>query len=1747
MGTSKGPFAQTIFLGCSVTEASMNMAWGSEPSSCEVKLAYDYVDHSQSSNYNGLNTVIDNVYNTINNTTSSSALSAGTEAQKYLKPIIRFEKEKKDKDASEASLTPSRISNAGKKCWNAHKYGDDPYNWTSADPGFLGDTYSIIGVGCYFRFDDLNFAGIINRWTYDNGIYSITINGPGSLLRGAKLIINDYHGTISTLMPFNELALPYGDPGNAGAFNSNVANGNIPNLFNVYGWLQNQGFGFADISEYGISAIQIYNTIRVLIGGGTWTDFVDPITGFPTLTNANGKTESKFSPYGGIVGRSPSLLATSALVNTSSAILSKDSSSASLTKLGLMKTVPTSETGGSFYRCLYRVDISDVPKPDSNLYLPLSSSMALDEFIDFCCKGAGVDWNCSLIPESESSPYTACIKINIYDRSIQNPPNIMKNLVTNFTATDNVVSYDMGQEFKDQNVRKVVMGGKQERLFQVMSNTLSQFRNAKIYNPLDNTFMPVADQMVIDNLNNELGSRHNIVRTPLADAQRILGIPAVRFSPAGGAATAQKNVASANSYNVPFTSTTIPVGSYDTVTPKLSNISNPLSNVNIAGGAAYPIHFDLISPYFGSGSNGKPRKVFYDKKLRQLKINIPINDIANIFPTYSTGYGSYITIYENEIRAALGGIDSWFTYIFEPTKFGIWRPSARLIYTAISEQVGSVVANNLRLQGLGIMKNSGKEKNPYGNYHTGNPISPSQGVLFSNRIMPILQSFHAYIAQDLGKHYGKDYLVRVPNVQFSPGTDGVNRYDYEIIDSGWEETGNMLDDTMFIGSLNADLLAQENGKFGPILGWNNSAERDKSFPSVGNILVGTALNGPMGTALRHLAKMGNSNQWYYPLKTEGDYVVVPYNGTSYQRQLFDTNTFSFTSTAPTLTDSYGDSIPADYKYKIYQKASISDKSIIFVDDIGVQYVVISASSPVLIHDIDLLAKTIYTDIAVQLGQGEELPQYGPTLELRYAFNQFISNAVGASASALTALAIIDLALYSTKGYSTVSINNEQNMNIHPKAAVPCFAAIPVRYNRYLYGPWSTRPATIANDIFPESTNPLDLVNNIVGGVDIDINSQYVPWEYGGMDALDGAVLSLLDSNAEYQQVEEAGRITFAGVMLRNTNIGSRLLSNGPLCNSIQLTFGNDGIRTTYHFRTFSRKFGYFNQENAANIQRFSKQAIKTRFEMVANINEALTRAKSAAGGSGRSFSLSKAGSFSPVSVLVGTAYPFLHKDGVVNNFVSQCNFGPNWSKNPSLPNNVPSDPKGPRHITAVSLYDPGELDKTLWGEGDLYAQKAVMSLDGIFSPISLYPTSYHSTYSISKYRRTICPHCQNTNSYTFTEMNEASLITATGYPQIRDAKTTRTITPCPFCVEDSIIDTLKKKSAQPAELTPPYLIGSGTDRTIITDRAAGVQFQASIINNYTLNPVVLSATGSDFSCTAHKQLVDKCGHSIDVLAFGNVVPKADDALRAPLSNNTDKNFGYLEVNADTTGFGQNHRFFGLRGPLMLHSWGYDLEGYPVPNSSGEYKLASNGSFTIDSSGNPVGKNQVLQSDGSYSPPYKERSFMKGWAQQPASWPVGPIDLRWDSIGRVWTIGANYKPVWVVIETDLVGDTPSRGIVVESSYSNNPLPSGLRKMVFVKDNKGMFSAPRGAALYCKYDSVNGFYEPIYNRPLVTSGLIVGGSTATIYTAYTPSSVSADVVSSYNTTFDNPLNMTATANTLGLFIFLNGKWILQASAG
>jgi hypothetical protein len=723
-----------------------------------------------------------------------------------------------------------------------------------------------------------------------------------------------------------------------------------------------------------------------------------------------------------------------------------------------------------------------------------------------------------------------------------------------------------------------------------------------------------------------------------------------------------------------------------------------------------------------------------------------------------------------------------------------------------------------------------------------------------------------------------------------------------------------------------------------------------------------------------------------------------------------------------------------------------------------------------------------------------------------------------------------------------------------KAACPGFVAIPIKSNLNTYGPWVNHPG------LEFDTN---YVNNMAGGVKADVNADYVPWNYGGIDGLDGAVMSTIADEVNYTQVVEKGNITLAGFALFNANstmygLGDILTNsaagtNGPLLNSISVNISENGISTSYDFRTYSRKIGFFNKENSDRIKRVGQEFMKRTRDSNIQTNNILNKFKDNFQNNTNTTNyypgpVPKPLQTSPLEVLCGQAGPQVNHNSTSADLFTNVGLKPDWHINPTT-DRVAKNPKDyPRSIASVGLSHIAEISRE-FQEG--YPYKSMMSLDGILSPISYYPTPYGSTFHITKYPKEHCPHCKGTGKYKWNKPNNLDKIKSAS-----DFRTSHSAQEddCHFC--EAVVEKNKRRliTAAPNETTPPYVIASGDDLTIVSINSASLPRGISgnpIINYSTYNPVILS--NGEFSCVQNKQDNDTTSHSIDLVAFSNDAPDTRYySLKYAYSNNDPAGCvseldNIYAVNAGLRGTqpqqplpANNIRYFGLRGPLMVHSWGYDTEGFPVPNASGQPKLDSNGNIQKDKDGNIIYKNQQQLPDGSWTRPYKEHKFFNGWGQLPSTWPVGPIDLRWDDRANLWTVGAQYKPVWILLETDLINGQPSRGeIISDVSYDNSPLPSGLRKLVYVRDGMKINPAPRGAPVYCKYNSAGGFYEPIYNKPLITSGIIQGATTVDVYNLY------KDRDQTYNTQYTNPLNFSVSYGDIGLFIYINSGWVLQSS--
>ena len=89
---------------------------------------------------------------------------------------------------------------------------------------------------------------------------------------------------------------------------------------------------------------------------------------------------------------------------------------------------------------------------------------------------------------------------------------------------------------------------------------------------------------------------------------------------------------------------------------------------------------------------------------------------------------------------------------------------------------------------------------------------------------------------------------------------------------------------------------------------------------------------------------------------------------------------------------------------------------------------------------------------------------------------------------------------------------------------------------------------------------------------------------------------------------------------------------------------------------------------------------------------------------------------------------------------------------------------------------------------------------------------------------------------------------------------------------------------------------------------------------------------------------------------------------------------YNALGGDPYDEAEDFGFFALKGPLVLQSWGYDTQGKPIPNQVDVEEDACEGSFA---------KTRLTN------------KFMKNWLGNPRTWPVAPIDLRYDRDRGVW--------------------------------------------------------------------------------------------------------------------------------------------------
>mgnify|MGYP003337402259 CR=1 FL=1 len=306
---------------------------------------------------------------------------------------------------------------------------------------------------------------------------------------------------------------------------------------------------------------------------------------------------------------------------------------------------------------------------------------------------------------------------------------------------------------------------------------------------------------------------------------------------------------------------------------------------------------------------------------------------------------------------------------------------------------------------------------------------------------------------------------------------------------------------------------------------------------------------------------------------------------------------------------------------------------------------------------------------------------------------------------------------------------------------------------------------------------------------------------------------------------------------------------------------------------------------------------------------------------------------------------------------------------------IPSIAHRARIRTTAQIYQKTELGDFLQKD---YGTKSAMSLDGIFSPVSFYPTNNLSTFPFSKYKKQTCPVCLGTGirKLTFVRYSIA---------QVADGDHAVDVL-CNACTENNqdklgaSLDFSTQTTSAGGERIPPYVIQSGNDYTAIgffqkyvpkTDSLPGQNIPINLISLQPLiipygefkNPNIQNYTGQHpegyhpaLSLNGKtRKFIDRSRHSISIVGRSAVYQRSLDIANnigqtleyktAP-SGKYNPDFFYKDIaliqnmktlDNRTVDYDMNQRFIGLRGPLVMHAWGYDTEGYPVPNAADEPK------------------------------------------------------------------------------------------------------------------------------------------------------------------------------------------------------------------
>lgn len=583
-------------------------------------------------------------------------------------------------------------------------------------------------------------------------------------------------------------------------------------------------------------------------------------------------------------------------------------------------------------------------------------------------------------------------------------------------------------------------------------------------------------------------------------------------------------------------------------------------------------------------------------------------------------------------------------------------------------------------------------------------------------------------------------------------------------------------------------------------------------------------------------------------------------------------------------------------------------------------------------------------------------------------------------------------------------------------------------NQYGLFPAAIMPCAVAvplrSNIRPYGPYATGNFHNSCGGINVEVDKDIAPWVFGSVDLMNtAAMIRLANTETDPLVIGTTGSVTVP--CLPQVSLGASMLAQGPVLNGLSVNFGSGGISTTYSFQTFTPKLGSFSRSMLDRIKLIAKNR-REQLKLLRNnqiLNNRIARQR---------------------SKVDYRANPILSKqDGIGKEaslhrvFIGEMT---DWWKDINC-----EDASCSGSCNSVPMYGPYDPVLKIRGGDRLKDSPGFMTGD-MAPPIHNSQRTVVGTETLSKQ---VLELRWDYEQKAFMSMDGLlGPISVSG-----DGNLPQYAKYVPKCHRQS-----------PLSPQPPFFDCSGTFKTECPepmpgfDPVCGSPVESQYYNQK-IDQVFENPVQNPTCCHHHLDTVH--GHVIDALGRKN---RVDAHMIMNLNPGQD--------------YADDYRFLGLRGPMVLHAWGYDTWGKPIPNEADIEAATMKGEFTDEN--------------------LKDR-FLCEWLSKPATWPVGPIDLRFDRDRGVWVAPPqDYKVTVVELIEDLkpLGTAKARLINkdLESGKDYGPELWGFEgekldatsdkssRYVVIAEDRIKASYKKGTRVYAHYDTfrcnyiVFGYAEP-----------------------------------------------------------------------